>query len=183
MRIISGRHKGWILHPPKNLPVRPTMDKTKEALFNILENRISWDECNMLELFAGTGNISLEAGSRGALSITAVDQHIGCVKYIREISKTLALDQILPIKSDVLKWIKTPPAKPYDLIFLDPPYAMPGQLEMVTQLLQAQWLAPEGWLVWEHVSQSNYADLPGFVEKRVYGTTAFSFYHGISEKS
>ena len=174
MRIISGRHKGWILHPPKNLPVRPTMDKTKEALFNILENRISWDECNMLELFAGTGNISLEAGSRGALSITAVDQHIGCVKYIREISKTLALDQILPIKSDVLKWIKTPPTKPYDLIFLDPPFKIKNIENTINDLKKI--ISKKNILV-IHTNSENIIEHEELdvIEERIYGVSKIYF--------
>ncbi len=91
MRIISGSHKGKRLTAPKTLPVRPTTDFAKEALFNILNHRISFSEVSMLDLFSGTGNISYEFASRGCEHITAVDAHYGCVKYIAETTKELDL--------------------------------------------------------------------------------------------
>jgi 16S rRNA (guanine966-N2)-methyltransferase len=78
MRIISGTHKGRAFYPPKNLPVRPTTDFGKEALFNILNNRIDYETTKALDLFAGTGSISYELASRGCPAITAVDEDYNC---------------------------------------------------------------------------------------------------------
>ena len=89
MRIISGKYKGKRLVAPKKLPVRPTTDFAKEALFNILMHRIDFEEITLLDLYAGTGNISYEFGSRGTKDITAIDSYYGCVKYINSISEEL----------------------------------------------------------------------------------------------
>ena len=89
MRIISGKFKSKRLKAPKNLPVRPTTDMAKEALFNIINNLYYFNGIRVLDLFSGTGNISFEFGSRGTESITAVDAHYGCIKYINKISDEL----------------------------------------------------------------------------------------------
>ena len=86
MRIISGQYKGRRIMPPKKLPVRPTTDMAKEALFNILNNKYYFDEISVLDLFAGTGSISYEFASRGTVNITAVDQDFGCIKFIDQIA-------------------------------------------------------------------------------------------------
>ena len=91
MRIISGIHKAKRITAPRKLPVRPTTDMAKEALFNILNNRYYFDEISVLDLFSGTGNIAYEFGSRGTRNITAVDSHYGCVKFITETSEDLQL--------------------------------------------------------------------------------------------
>ena len=89
MRIISGKHKGRYLKAPKKLPVRPTTDMAKEALFNILNNTYYLEDVILLDLFAGTGNISFEFASRGTTQLSAVDANHGCISYIDKISKEL----------------------------------------------------------------------------------------------
>ena len=105
MRIISGKYKGRRLNPPKKLPVRPTTDMAKEALFNILNNRIYFDELSVLDLFSGTGSISFEFASRGTENITAVDQDYGCVKFINKTTEEFNMP-INVIKSDVFKYLE-----------------------------------------------------------------------------
>ena len=122
MRIISGKYKGKRLMAPKKLPVRPTTDFAKEGLFNILNNKIRFDEVSLLDLFSGTGNISYEFASRGTDEVTSVDAHYGCVKYINQISEELDFS-IKTVKSDVFKYLKTTPFT-FDVIFADPPYAI-----------------------------------------------------------
>ena len=102
MRIISGQYKGKRLTAPKSLPVRPTTDFAKEALFNILNHRIDFNDVKMLDLFAGTGNISYEFASRGTQEITCVDADFGCIKFISKIADELSFP-IRAIKSDVYK--------------------------------------------------------------------------------
>ena len=84
MRIVSGKFKGKRITAPRKLPVRPTTDFAKEALFNILNNRYDFDELAVLDLFAGTGNISFEFASRGTPEIRSVDAHYECVKFIQK---------------------------------------------------------------------------------------------------
>ena len=89
MRIISGKNKGKRITAPKKLPVRPTTDMAKEALFNILNNRLNLNGIGILDLFSGTGNIAYEFASRGASQITAVDENFDCVKFIKKTSEEL----------------------------------------------------------------------------------------------
>ena len=105
MRIIGGRLGGLRLNPPTNLPVRPTTDIAKEALFNILQNRLDFDSLKCLDLFAGTGNISFELASRDVESVDAIDLHFKCVQYINETAGKMKLEQIKTRKADVFKFI------------------------------------------------------------------------------
>ena len=118
MRIISGQYKGRRLTAPKNLPVRPTTDMAKEALFNILNNQYYFDEISVLDLFAGTGNISYEFASRGTNNITCVDQNYGCIKYINETAESFEMP-ISTIKSDVFSFLENH-KQPYTIVFADP---------------------------------------------------------------
>ncbi|RZK04709.1 MAG: 16S rRNA (guanine(966)-N(2))-methyltransferase RsmD, partial [Flavobacterium sp.] len=105
MRIISGKYKGRRISPPKGLPVRPTTDMSKEALFNVLNNYFTFSELKVLDLFAGTGNISFEFASRGSDNITAVDADFGCIKFIKQITQEFDFN-IASIKSDVFKFLE-----------------------------------------------------------------------------
>src|SRR6476620_10152238 len=107
---------------PKNLPVRPTTDMSKEALFNILNNHFNFSELKVLDLFAGTGNISYEFASRGSEDITCIDGDFGCVAFINKTAKEFEFN-IMAIKSDVIKFLEKHKGN-YDIIFADPPYGM-----------------------------------------------------------
>ena len=122
MRIISGQHKGRRISAPKKLPVRPTTDMAKEGLFNILNNSFYFDELRILDLFAGTGNISYEFASRGAEDIICVDADYGCIKFINQTAVLLEAN-ITAIKSDVFGYLEKTRQK-HNIIFADPPYAM-----------------------------------------------------------
>jgi 16S rRNA (guanine(966)-N(2))-methyltransferase RsmD len=122
VRIISGKFKGRRIFPPKNLPVRPTTDMSKEALFNVLNNHFSFDSLKVMDLFSGTGNISYEFASRGSENITSVDGDFGCVKFIKQIAEEYDFN-IAAIKSDVFKFLEKN-TNSYDIIFADPPYAL-----------------------------------------------------------
>lgn len=175
MRIIGGKAAGLRLNPPQNLPVRPTTDIAKEALFNILNNKIDFDGLECLDLFAGTGNISFELASRGAGKVTSVDLHGKCILYISETAKKLDLQQIKTRKADVFKYIKTDKDQ-YDLIFADPPYDI-GQLPLLAQMvLENNLLKKDGLLIVEHLSNRKMLEHPNYVETRQYGNSSFSFY-------
>ncbi|MCG2418666.1 RsmD family RNA methyltransferase [Aequorivita sp. F47161] len=176
MRIISGTHKGRRLTAPKNLPVRPTTDFAKEALFNILRVRYFFDELSVLDLFSGTGNISFEFASRGVPHITAVDAHLGCVQYINKISEEFTFP-ITAIKTDVGKYLEKVSGK-YDVIFADPPYEFTAsQLEeIVSKVAEKNLLNEDGLLIIEHAKQNDLSTLPNFSEARKYGGNVFSFF-------
>ncbi|MDC8004111.1 RsmD family RNA methyltransferase [Aureisphaera galaxeae] len=177
MRIISGTHKGKKIVAPKNLPVRPTTDFAKEGLFNILRNRLDFNEIRVLDLFSGTGNMSYEFASRGVSQITAVDSHYACVKFIDKTATELSLP-ISPFKSDVFKFLEKS-QQSFDLIFADPPYAIEIEKidDMVRKIFQNNLLEPEGIFIIEHPKQTDLTELSGFQEFRKYGGSVFSFFN------
>lgn len=176
MRIIGGRHAGLRLQPPVNLPVRPTTDMGKEALFNTLQNRMDFEGITALDLFAGTGNIAFELASRGAAHVIAVDIHFKCVQYINATAKDkLKLDTVKAVKADALKFIANCRDQ-FDFIFVDPPYDL-AQLPQVPEHIFSQGLLkPDGVLVLEHASTKKIPHHSGLVETRKYGYSSFSFY-------
>jgi len=176
MRIISGIHKGKRITAPKKLPIRPTTDFAKEALFNILNNRFHFNGLVVVDLFSGSGNIAYEFGSRGAGPITAVDENFECVKFIDKISKELDLD-ITPVKSDVFKYLEKAPVKA-DIIFADPPYDfdVAALSRLVTLTFEKGLLKEDGELIIEHSKRLDLSQSDHFIEIRKYGNSVFSFF-------
>ena len=176
MRIISGIHKSKRLSAPKNLPVRPTTDMAKEALFNILNNSYYFDQVSFLDLFSGTGNISYEFASRGCTTITAIDGHYGCVKFISTTAKSLEMD-IDVYKSDVYKFLEKTHLKS-DIIFADPPYDFEKEKfeNIVALVYKNDLLNSEGVLVIEHSKHTDLSDNKYFTYSKKYGGNMFSFF-------
>lgn len=176
MRIISGIHKGRRISAPKNLPIRPTTDMAKEALFSIINHLYHFSDLSVLDLFAGMGNISYEFGSRGVPQITSVDIHPACTKFIRQTAEELKLP-ITVIKADVFKFLENT-TQQYDLIFADPPYEFEQkQFNMIVNLVfQNNLLAAEGTLVIEHSKFTDFSTHPNFIKSRKYGGSNFSFF-------
>jgi 16S rRNA (guanine966-N2)-methyltransferase len=175
MRIIGGRLKGLRLNPPKNLPVRPTTDMAKEALFNILLNQIDFEGIKVLDLFSGTGNIALEFASRGAEKVTGVDRSIQCVHYLKDTSRQHGLTQVEVFKADVFKYLEME-TEQYDLVFADPPYDLNKIPEIPKIIFDKKLLAEDGLLIVEHQSLQNLSNHPAFTEQRKYGHSSFSFF-------
>jgi 16S rRNA (guanine966-N2)-methyltransferase len=175
MRIIGGRLKGLRLNPPKNLPVRPTTDLAKEALFNILQNQIEFENITVLDLFSGTGNIAMEFASRGAEKVTGVDRSIHCINYLKDASRQHGLTEIETFKADVFKYLDME-TEQYDLIFADPPYDLNKIPEIPKIVFDKNLLKPYGLLIVEHQSMQNLSNHPAFVEQRKYGHSSFSFF-------
>jgi 16S rRNA (guanine966-N2)-methyltransferase len=175
MRIIGGRLKGLRLNPPKNLPVRPTTDLAKEALFNILQNQIDLEGLKVLDLFSGTGNIALEFASRYAESVTSVDRSIHCINYVKDTAKKHGLNQITTFKADVFKYLEVETER-YSLIFADPPYDLNRIPDLPKIVFDKDLLLPGGMLIVEHQSMQNLSNHPNFVEQRRYGHSSFSFF-------
>ena len=175
MRIIGGILKGLRLNPPKNLPVRPTTDLAKEALFNILLNQIEFEDIKVLDLFSGTGNISLEFASRGASLVMSIDRSIQCIHYLKDTARQHKLEQIKTFKADVFKYLQLETDQ-YDLIFADPPYDLNQIPEIPKIIFDKNLLNPGGLLIVEHQSLQNLSNHPAFVEQRKYGHSSFSFF-------
>jgi 16S rRNA (guanine(966)-N(2))-methyltransferase RsmD len=175
VRIISGKYKGRAFQPPKNLPVRPTTDFAKTGLFNLLSNRIDFQACCSLDLFAGTGSISLELASRGCNSVTSVDRDAGCIQFIKNTIERLEEKNILAIKSDVFKYLSSCKSK-FDIIFADPPFEAVYRKDLHEFVFNNGLLKENGMLVIEHTSSESWEHLPHFDFSRSYGNVAFSFF-------
>jgi len=180
MRIIGGTLKGLRLNPPTNLPVRPTTDLAKEALFNILLNKIEFEGIKVLDLFSGTGNISLEFASRGASEVVSIDRSIQCINYVKDTSRQHKLTQVKTFKADVLKYLEIE-TEQYDVIFADPPYDLSKIPEIPKIIFEKNLLLPGGLLIVEHQSLQNLSNHAKFVEQRKYGHSSFSFFENKEE--
>lgn len=174
MRIIGGRYKGKTIKVAKGLPVRPTTDFAKEALFNILVNRYDLEEIKVLDLFSGTGHISLEFASRGSKDVTSVDSNFKCAGFLRAIAGELGLD-ITVYKNDVFDFLKNLHSA-HDLIFADPPYDLENIPEIHRLVFEKKLLLPNGMLIIEHGPKTQLNSLEGFQEHRKYGNVNFSFF-------
>jgi 16S rRNA (guanine966-N2)-methyltransferase len=180
MRIISGTYKGRKIVAPAKLPVRPTTDMAKEALFNILNNQYYFDDISVLDLFAGTGNISYEFASRGTEDITAIDDHYHCIKFISHTAEALEMP-IKAIKSDVFKFLENSKQQ-YSIIFADPPYNF--NIDLFTKIPQFVFennlLDDQGLLIIEHSKHTDLSDLRNYSHSKKYGGNMFSFFeHGL----
>ena len=181
MRIISGLNRGKKITAPANLPVRPTTDLGKESLFNILNNYFFFDKVTVLDLFAGTGNITLEFASRQAIHVTAVDNHQGCANFISKMAGQLNYQNVTVIKGDAFQFTERCKQK-FDIIFADPPYDLPGTEKIVDNVFNNQLLNPDGWLIMEHSREHDFSQHPKFYEHRKYGKLNFSFLVNMTEE-
>ncbi|MCL2413239.1 MAG: 16S rRNA (guanine(966)-N(2))-methyltransferase RsmD [Bacteroidales bacterium] len=174
MRIIRGTLKGRRIQAPANLPVRPTTDFAKESLFNVLNNRIDFEELNVLDLFAGIGGISLEFASRGA-SVLAVENNPKCADFIKQAAEKLHVESLRVMQTDAFAYLaKT--RQTFDLIFADPPYDLPTIDLLPNLIFEYKLLNPDGIFILEHSEQHDYSALPKFSELRKYGKVHFSFF-------
>jgi 16S rRNA (guanine966-N2)-methyltransferase len=175
MRIISGRYKGKQIIAPRNLPVRPTTGFAKEALFSILGNKVDFQHIQVLDLFAGTGNISYEMASRGVPHITAVDAHYACVKFIAKTAEKLEMEGLQAIRADAMQFVNRS-YQTWDVIFADPPYDYAHYAELIDTILTKGLLKKDGQLVVEHGSENDFSDHPQLQDHRKYGHVHFSFF-------
>jgi 16S rRNA (guanine(966)-N(2))-methyltransferase RsmD len=176
VRIISGAYKGRRINPPKNLPVRPTTDMSKESLFNILNNHFDFSGLRVLDLFSGTGNISYEFASRGAEAVTCVDEDFGCIKFIKKTAAEFGFP-VTAIKANVFSFLEKSGGTS-DVIFADPPYHMEqAQFEKLANLIfERKLLAADGMLIVEHSKYTKLQAMPGFSFDKHYGGSVFTFF-------
>lgn len=175
MRIISGQYKGRAINPPKNLRARPTTDFAKENLFNVLGNLVDFEECDVLDLFAGTGSISYEFASRGVKSVTSVEINGVHHNFIRQTASGLGIKNLFAVKANVFLYLKSCP-KQFDLIFSDAPYDLEGSEQVIDLVLNGDLLREDGILVFEHSKGKDFSSHPIFWQQRSYGSVQFSFF-------
>lgn len=176
MRIISGFLKARRFSIPKSFPSRPTTDFAKEGLFNVLEHQMSLYDLEILDLCAGTGNISFEFLSREAGTVTAVDSNSNCLRYILKNAIEFKINENLETyKSDILVYLKRTDRK-FDLIFADPPYEYQFHTEIAQIVFERNLLKENGLLIIEHGRHTKLTELPHFELVRTYGNVYFSFF-------
>ncbi|AYD46712.1 RsmD family RNA methyltransferase [Arachidicoccus soli] len=176
MRIISGIHGGRKIKPPAKMPhTRPTTDIAKEGLFNILQNRMSFDGIKTLDLFGGTGCISYELASRGACDLTIIEKDSIMQNFIQQNLNMLKVENARVLKMDVFQFIENC-VDTFDFIFAGPPYALGSIDEIPRIIVQRNLIAEKGFFVLEHTPRNNYETFSGFSFQRNYGTTVFSFF-------
>ena len=175
MRIITGRYKGRRFDIPRTFKARPTTDFAKENIFNVLQGYTDFDSKTALDLFAGTGSISLELASRGCQQVVSVEADRDHAAFIRQCFAKLGADNQLLSRGDVFKFLKTC-RQSFDFIFADPPYALRELPQIPDLILESTLLRPDGLLVFEHGKDHDFSQHPRFVEHRQYGSVNFSIF-------
>lgn len=175
MRIIGGRWKGRNIVPPKNLRARPTTDFAKENLFNILSNAYDFSQMDILDLFAGTGSISMEFLSRGAQSVTSVEINAVHHAFIASTGRLLEAKNLYTVKANAFLYLKST-KKRFDLIFSDAPYDLEGSDSIIDIVFEKEILNEGGILIFEHSDRYDFSKHKNFLKLRKYGSVHFSFF-------
>lgn len=176
MRVITGKYKGRRFDIPKTFKARPTTDFAKENIFNVLGGYIDLDGAEALDLFSGTGSISIEMLSRGCSRVVSVEADRNHASFIHScVEKIGASNEHILIRGDVFKFIKSCHEQ-FDMVFADPPYSL-AELPSIPRLVIGQGLLkPGGILVFEHGHGNDFSSDPAFVEHRAYGSVNFSLF-------
>jgi 16S rRNA (guanine966-N2)-methyltransferase len=175
MRVIAGLYGGRKISPPANIPTRPTTDFAKTGLFNILNNHIDFADVSCLELFAGTGSLSLEMASRGCTDLVAVDENHHCVSFIQKTARDWYIAGLHAVKADAFGYIARCD-RTFDIVIADPPYALPNIESIPDKILTKPLLNAGGILVVETSPKTNFDLHPLLWHRRNYGTTVFHFF-------
>ena len=178
MRVISGIYKRKHFDVPRTCKARPTTDFAKENLFNVLvSNYLDFEDGNLhaLDLFAGTGSISIELLSRGCQQVVSVEKDRDHHAFICKIMKEVKTDKCLPLRSDAFRYIETCHTQ-FDFVFADPPYQLDGLETLPDLIFRHQLLKENGLFVLEHGKTNDFARHPHFVDHRTYGSVNFSFF-------
>ena len=175
MRIITGIYKGRHFDIPRTFKARPTTDFAKENIFNVLMQYVDFEDAQALDLFSGTGSISLELVSRGCRQVVSVELDRDHHRFIQECLKKLNTDKCVPIRGDVFRFLKSCKQQ-YDFIFADPPYALKELPQIPDIIFERQLLTEEGLFVFEHGKDYDFSNHPHFLEHRSYGSVNFTLF-------
>lgn len=175
MRVITGKYKGRHFEVPRSFKARPTTDFAKENLFNVLQGYLDFEDAEAMDLFAGTGSITLELLSRGCSRVVTVEKDPLHYSFITGFVEKLGDRNCYPVRGDVFRYL-TRLNEQFDFIFADPPYALPNISEIPDMVLERNLLKSDGVFVLEHGKNDNFSDHPRLVDHRVYGSVNFSFF-------
>ena len=175
MRIITGIYKGRHFEVPRTFKARPTTDFAKENLFNVLRAYVDFEDTSALDLFGGTGSISLELLSRGCRRVMTIEKDRRHFAFIQQCQRALGDEAWTPMCGDALRFIERC-GESFDLVFADPPYALPELGELPDRVMQSALLKEGGLFVLEHGKNYDFSNRPDFVEHRAYGSVNFSFF-------
>ncbi len=175
MRIITGKYKGRHFDVPRTFKARPTTDFAKENLFNVLRAYLDFEETRALDLFGGTGSITLELLSRGCPKVVTVERDRAHFSFIASTLRSLGDSAATPLCADALRFVERC-REQFDLVFADPPYALPELSELPERVMKSKILADNGLFVLEHGKDHDFSAHPGFLEHRTYGSVNFSFF-------
>ena len=175
MRIITGEYKGRHFDIPRTFKARPTTDFAKENIFNVLQGYIDFEDATALDLFAGTGSISLELVSRGCKQVVSVEADRDHDNFIRQCFKKLNEERDILVRGDVFRFLKSCHQK-FDFIFADPPYALEDLAKIPDLVLNGELLNEDGIFVFEHGKNHDFSAHPRFLEHRSYGSVNFSLF-------
>ena len=194
MRIITGKYKGRHFDIPKTFKARPTTDFAKENIFNVLTQYIDFEGAEALDLFSGTGSITLELLSRGCSRVVSVELDRDHHRFIQQCLQKLVSQgdgsfvtseisqknrpPVIPLRGDVFRYIKSCKQQ-FDFIFADPPYALKELPTIPSLIFERGLLKDDGVLVFEHGKDHDFSDDPHFVEHRSYGSVNFSIFRTV----
>lgn len=180
MRIIAGIAKSRIIQSPKGLKIRPTSDRMKESIFNIIADKII--NADILDLFAGTGNIGLEAISRGAASAVFIDNNKNAIQIIRDNIRLLGFqDKTEILKTDSISGLRKlgKSNRYFDIIFIDPPYLKKYEIPVLLEIAGLNLLKSEGSIILQHHRKSDLTKIIypyHCIRQKRYGDTMISFF-------
>jgi len=175
LRITGGKYGSRIINPPAGLKARPTTDFARVGLFNILNNRIIYEELNVLDLFSGTGSISFEFASREVASVHLIEKDSRNISGIRRMIRELGFENIKAIHIDVKSYLKICKMK-YDIVFADPPYDLPWLENLPDLVIDSGIIKKDGFFILEHPRKIKFSSHRLFFEHRNYGSVNFSFF-------
>lgn len=180
MRVITGKYKGRRFDVPRSFKARPTTDFAKENLFNVLRAYVDFEETAVLDLFGGTGSISLEFLSRGCAPVVCVEKDHAHASFLHNLFRSLNDNNLRLIQGDALRFVERG-VQPFDLVFADPPYQLRELPELPERVLHSGCLRDGGLFVLEHGKNHSFELHPAFLEHREYGSVNFSFFRKSSE--
>jgi 16S rRNA (guanine(966)-N(2))-methyltransferase RsmD len=175
MRIITGIYKGRHFDIPRTFKARPTTDFAKENIFNVLNGYVDFEGARALDLFAGTGSISLEMVSRGCSPVISVEKDRDHAAFIAQCMRKINAENHVLIKGDVFRFLKSCHQQ-FDLVFADPPYALKELPQIPDLIFEHQLLAEDGVFVFEHGKDHDFSTHEHFKEHRAYGSVNFSIF-------
>lgn len=175
MRIVTGKYKGRHFEIPRSFKARPTTDFAKENIFNVLIQYVDLEDATALDLFSGTGSITLELLSRGCQQVVSVEMDRDHHRFICECLKKLGEKVVIPLRADVFRFLKSCHTQ-FDFIFADPPYALKEIPTIPDLIFEKGLLKEDGLFILEHGKDHDFSNHPHFIEHRSYGSVNFSLF-------